>query len=1127
MKVGAICYLDEIVEARKDTTVLIHPLTDYRRLLPVDKRGELLEAADGFLLVMSYNPGYQSALKDLKHSTRQRFVAIEFGYPPRDQEAEIIQVEGGCPPDIARELAKLGEKVAQPEGARTGGGGIHPPADLRRPLDRQRDRTPARLPDRHRLGAHRRRGGPALDRGGRDLHLRVVGGARPSRVAARPARPAMHALSNRGDENELQRSNGPQSMSPAEELATRYAAELRGFGASLPDNFSEAAHALQDRLSEDELQRWAETGIALATHSLRSWEAAAEYFRASPRLIPALSFGQLMGWALVATELAERSSMVAAAFLKATPETLGRLEPATLEPWARQGERLCRGNWKSVALSSLFFSSSPKLLESLSLEHLDQLVDVIDALTERSYELATTCLEGAGTIFGQLERADREPFLAFARAVTRASWADTRLYFERGPALLEEIDPAQRGVFLELAARVTTEVGRQGFPLFADAAASLGETGRADHAPLLDFASRLAAASPIAAMEYLKSAPFVRSRLTPAQMERWSDFGASVLFDDANAEGAEAFFRLESARAEEMLSELSARVELPRVGGTLRLYSKALTGEQISVRSTEDLVERGIGWVTESTATTEGTSIYLPPFVNTFEEKESNFQVYKVFATHQAGRIEFGSFKFRFGVDGVHTPSTVEQREGVRDGDAAGTATPMERFYDLFAERVLISGLFTVVEDTRVDAFVAREYSGIRSSLRRLQAFEAGRRPDVRGMGLRQAFVENLVRASLDRPETILWPASLQPLMRDALAALKVVEQPDASVQDSAEVAAALYDLAERIPNIPDALPGEQWEPLSEEMFAIEPGMPGAGEGQGQLLPHGEEIEFETPPQPEFRGDFKPELVQLLMKLKLQQEGDPGGVLSPITEQQLQELLDKSVEITLSEWAEGDLASSLGMFLSDLEKDAATPASDAAGQKSEGTGGESDPEPESGELPVEIEWHYYDEWDFRAVDYRPRWCRVGERPRAEGELDYYEETLSRHHGLVLETRRQFELLRPESFRKIKRLEDGDDIDIDRAIEFLIDKRAGVGPLARVYSRRNKIERDVAVAFLLDMSASTDEEIEKQRQRRDEAEQDDDFDDDPRKYFQWLAERRAKQSIEPPSASSTSRRSRRC
>ena len=111
IKVGAICYLDEVVEARKDTTVLIHPLTDYRRLLPVEKRGELLEAADGFLLVMSYNPGYQSALKDLKHSTRQRFIAIEFGYPSRDQEAEIIERESGVAADVALDLAKLAEKV--------------------------------------------------------------------------------------------------------------------------------------------------------------------------------------------------------------------------------------------------------------------------------------------------------------------------------------------------------------------------------------------------------------------------------------------------------------------------------------------------------------------------------------------------------------------------------------------------------------------------------------------------------------------------------------------------------------------------------------------------------------------------------------------------------------------------------------------------------------------------------------------------------------------------------------------------------------------------------------------------------------------------------------------------------
>ena len=111
VKAGAILYLDEVVEARKDTTVLIHPLTDHRRILPVEKTGSIIEADDRFLLCVSYNPGYQSALKDLKHSTRQRFISIEFYYPPADIETEIIQRESGCSKEHADSLAKLGEKI--------------------------------------------------------------------------------------------------------------------------------------------------------------------------------------------------------------------------------------------------------------------------------------------------------------------------------------------------------------------------------------------------------------------------------------------------------------------------------------------------------------------------------------------------------------------------------------------------------------------------------------------------------------------------------------------------------------------------------------------------------------------------------------------------------------------------------------------------------------------------------------------------------------------------------------------------------------------------------------------------------------------------------------------------------
>ena len=111
VRAGAICYLDEVVEARKDTVVIIHPLTDDRRRLPIEKRGTVLDAPPEFMLVVSYNPGYQSILKDLKQSTRQRFVAMEFDYPDAESETQIVAKEGGVELALAADLVKIGEKV--------------------------------------------------------------------------------------------------------------------------------------------------------------------------------------------------------------------------------------------------------------------------------------------------------------------------------------------------------------------------------------------------------------------------------------------------------------------------------------------------------------------------------------------------------------------------------------------------------------------------------------------------------------------------------------------------------------------------------------------------------------------------------------------------------------------------------------------------------------------------------------------------------------------------------------------------------------------------------------------------------------------------------------------------------
>lgn len=115
-RIGAICYLDEIVEARQDTTVIIHPLTDHRRTLPLEKKGELIDAHPDFQLVISYNPGYQSLMKDLKQSTKQRFVGMDFDYAPASLEASIVAKESGLDEETAMKLVTVGETARNLKG---------------------------------------------------------------------------------------------------------------------------------------------------------------------------------------------------------------------------------------------------------------------------------------------------------------------------------------------------------------------------------------------------------------------------------------------------------------------------------------------------------------------------------------------------------------------------------------------------------------------------------------------------------------------------------------------------------------------------------------------------------------------------------------------------------------------------------------------------------------------------------------------------------------------------------------------------------------------------------------------------------------------------------------------------
>jgi hypothetical protein len=171
-RIGAICYLDEVVEARQDTTVVIHPLTDHRRNLPLEKKGELVTAHPDFQIVISYNPNYQSLMKDLKQSTKQRFGALDFDYPTRRDRDRDRQPRGPCRQGDGREAGADRASQPQPQGPRTRRRHVDPTAGLCRAAHRQGRRAAGGGADGAGASAHRRSGHARHPgRGGQHLFL--------------------------------------------------------------------------------------------------------------------------------------------------------------------------------------------------------------------------------------------------------------------------------------------------------------------------------------------------------------------------------------------------------------------------------------------------------------------------------------------------------------------------------------------------------------------------------------------------------------------------------------------------------------------------------------------------------------------------------------------------------------------------------------------------------------------------------------------------------------------------------------------------------------------------------------------------------------------------------------------
>jgi hypothetical protein len=405
-------------------------------------------------------------------------------------------------------------------------------------------------------------------------------------------------------------------------------------------------------------------------------------------------------------------------------------------------------------------------------------------------------------------------------------------------------------------------------------------------------------------------------------------------------------------------------------------------------------------------------------------------------------------------------------------------------FFRLIDNRQLARDIFFAIEDARVDFQLRNKYRGLSYSLRRVAEATLIERPNPTKLPLREALVESLIRLSIAGRIEDLLPAGIMPIYRRICGMFSRILNPAATVTDSAIATANVYLLLHGLPNISLQSPyieatirGIEAQPETEPAGAV-PQMGGRAELD---IPADEIHSYEAAMPVPYRGQTKPEIVQLEKAIELLRDAmtDAEELGIPLTREMLEELLKKGVKIEITQMTSKELAEASGLFITDLERPPQSKIEELTAEEKKKLAKlleqatvvkTEEPRPE----PT----FYYDEWDYLIDDYRPRWCTLREMSLEGGTSDIAIEIRKEQSALISAVRRHFQRIRPEMLRRVKRLRSGEEIELDDVIEAAVDRRAGLTPSDRIYQKRERRARDVATAFLLDLSASTDEWISK-------------------------------------------------
>src|SRR5919106_3917753 len=480
----------------------------------------------------------------------------------------------------------------------------------------------------------------------------------------------------------------------------------------------------------------------------------------------------------------------------------------------------------------------------------------------------------------------------------------------------------------------------------------------------------------------------------------------------------------------------------------LGLYYRALSGRNAAILADEG--ERGDG---ERYADTH-TTLRLPARVTRFRAPAGNFAWYKIALTHRAAHYAGATFAFAYEAEVRLLPRLRPPRQalGLERYDAE---TGLETFFRLFSQRGLAVEIFAILEDARLDEWAKRRYPGLTGPYQRVQRDALAERPALESLMPRDALAELAVRMSLGDDGPFELPALLHEPARQVRALVAAMRSAGAGVEDAAESTLRAYSLVTRMPNL-----AADYGPRSPVDLATS-----VKEWQWPT-------QWPEPERARLEGDevLKTTIVPVGYRDRLGSRYAAYRGAGPLDQQAI-------FRFTSTDEAASDAAPAVPTALREGDERPTPPPEPMEHEHHHHPdGGDAH---SAGELHShERFWFIYREWDHVRLGYRRNWCCVRESRLEPGPAPrFYQETLGAYRALVPEVRRELERLAYTGTVRARRMPQGDDVDLDAAIGAMVDVRVGRPPDSDVYVSRRRQARDVAVAFLVDMSSSTAEHVQ--------------------------------------------------